>query len=326
MLRLCVASAVAMIATSALAQDQDLQIAMLLPGNIEDHGFMEAGYNGLLAIQKDFGAEISYIDQIKPEQELLEAALRKLADSGPDMVIAHGGQNSKAAEVVAAEYPEIEFVVVQGGVTGPNLSSYEVLQEESAWLAGAAAGMLTESGVVGHISGIRVPPGLKGRGAFHNGLMHSNPEAQFLTIFAGDQDDNALSERVAKAEIEQGADIIFTMLNAGRTGATDAMREAGVHQIGNVIDWTEVDPDVFIASAMANVSIPSVEAVRDFAEGDWKAGVVKSIGLENPDAVSLALSDDVPEDVTARVDELRQKIVIGEIEVSTGYDGPELDP
>lgn len=46
-----------------------------------------------------------------------------------------------------------------------------------------------------------------------------------------------------------GADVIFTMLNSGRDGVTQACREAGARQIGNVIDWTTVDPQVFVASA-----------------------------------------------------------------------------
>lgn len=145
-------------------------------------------------------------------------------------MIAHGGQDSDAAQIVAAELRDVQFVVVQGGVTGPNLSSYEVLQEESAWLVGAPAGLLTQTNVVGHISGIRVPPGLKGRGVFYHGLMHTNPEARFLTIFAGDQDDNDLSRRVATADHSEGADIIFTMLNAGRDGATAAMRGTRTRQ------------------------------------------------------------------------------------------------
>lgn len=315
-----------MLGDAAMAQDSDLSVAMLIPGKIDDHGFMQAGYDGLLRIEKEFAARISYLDGVKPERDLLAAALRELADKKPDMVIAHGGQNSEAAQIVAAEYPDIRFVVVQGGVTGPNLSSYEVLQEESAWLAGAAAGPLTQTGVVGHISGIRVPPGLKGRGAFYHGLMQTNPDARFLTIFAGDQDDNALSQRVAKAEMDDGADIIFTMLNAGRTGATDAMRGTRTRQIGNVIDWTAVEPGVFVASALADVGIPSVEAVRDYTTGQWKPGVVKAIGLENPDAVSLVLSPDVPATVKAEVDGLRDQIVDGRIEVDTSYDGPERQP
>lgn len=310
---------------AAIAQDdKQLEIAMLIPGKIDDNGFMEAGYNGLLKIEQEFGAKIAYQDNIEPKPDELAAALRKLAQASPDMVIAHGGQNNDAAQLVAAEFPDIPFVVVQGNVTGPNLSSYEVLQEDSAFLAGAAAGLLTKSGVVGHISGIRVPPGLKGRGGFYHGLMQTKPDATFLTIFAGNQDDTELAARVAKAETDQGADIIFTMLNAGRQGATDTMREAGAKQFGNVIDWTKIDPEVFIGSAIADVSIPSVEAVRDLSEGNWKPEIVKHIGLENADAVSLVLSDEVPGEVRDQIEALRQKVVAGEIKVSTEYDGPEL--
>lgn len=318
-------SAAILAAGAAFAQDGPPRIAMLLPGDIADNGFMEAGYNGLVKIRDKFGAEIDYIDRVKPEKPLLEEALRKLAAAKPDMIIAHGGQNNEAAKTVAAEFPDIAFVVVQGGVTGPNLSSYEVLQEESAWLAGAAAGLLTKSGVVGHISGIRVPPGLKGRGGFYNGLMHTRPDAQFLTVFAGDQDDPELAARVAKAEMDKGADIIFTMLNAGRQGAIEAMREGGARQIGNVIDWTRVEPGVFVASAIADVSIPGVQAVEDFVGGSWKPDTIKAIGLENPEAVSLALSDDVSQEVRQKIDELRDAIVRNEIEVSTEYAGPELE-
>lgn len=123
-------SVCALSAASGSAGDPDLSVSMLLAGKIDDKGFMEAGYKGLLAIHDQLGAEISYIDDVKPEPELLADALRKLASEGPDLVIAHGGQNNKAAETVAAEFPDVKFVVVQGGVTGPNLSSYEVLQEE----------------------------------------------------------------------------------------------------------------------------------------------------------------------------------------------------
>ena len=52
--------------------------------------------------------------------------------------------------------------MTQGLVQGSNLSSYDVLQEESAYLAGVLAALTTRTGVVGHMSGIRVPPGLKG--------------------------------------------------------------------------------------------------------------------------------------------------------------------
>lgn len=309
-----------------LLNDTRLKVSMLIPGNIQDGGFMQAGYNGIVKIGRELGAETDYIDNKKPELEELATALRELAKDAPDMIIAHGGQCSAATKLVAAENPDIKFVVVQGSVTGDNLSSYEVLQEESAWLAGAAAGLLTETNVVGHISGIRVRPGLKGRAAFSHGLAYTNPDATYLTNFCGYQDDNEISRAVAEAEIAEGADIIFTMLNAGRQGATDAMKEAGVYHIGNVVDWTKVDPDVFIASAVANVSMGSFNAARDLQDGTWEAGTINKIGLENPDAVNVPLNPAfVPQEVMDKLEELAEMIENGEIVVSTEYDGPEFE-
>ncbi len=309
---------------AAKVEPKQLFVAMLIPGSVTDGGFMEAGHKGLMRLQSETGAKVEFIDKVKPQKELLADALRDLARRGPDMVIAHGGQCSEAAKTVAAEFPEVRFTVIQGNVTGPNLSSYEVLQEQSAWLAGAAAGLMTKTGKVGHISGIRVKPGLKGRAAFAAGLAYVNPKAKFLTVFCGNQDDNSLSRKVALAEIKAGADIIFTMLNAGRQGAIDACREKKVRQIGNVKDWTASDPQVFVASAVADVSRAVSGSGADLAAGSWKPGVVKKIGLDDSQAVRLALAPDVPEKVRAKVEELADRIRSGEIKVSVEYDGPEF--
>ena len=310
------------------AQDEGapLRVAMLLPGRIDDGGFMEAGYNGLLMIEEELGADIRYIDQVAPEPEQLTTALRLLAMAKPDLIIAHGGQNSAAAAEVAPEFPDVRFVVVQGNVTGDNLSSYEVLQEQSTWLAGAAAGLLTESNVVGHISGIEVTPGLKGRAAFFAGLRTTNPDARFLTTFSGNQDDAALNREVAEAQIAEGADIIFTMLNAGRIGVIEAGQEHNVWQIGNVRDWYEVHPDIFVASAIANVSMAALHAAQDVASGEWEPGVIVKIGIEDANAVRLALSPEVPAEVSAELDKLAAQLAAGEIEVPTEYEGEDFVP
>jgi basic membrane protein A len=300
------------------------RVAMLLPGRIDDGGFMEAGYRGLLTIERELNASVSYHDRVEPRPELLEAALRELASTRPDLVIAHGGQNAEACRRVAVAFPEISFVVIQGDVSGPNLASYEVLQEQSAWLGGALAGLVTKTGKVGHISGIRVRPGLKGRGGFHDGLRATNSDATFLTIFNGSQDDAALAKRTARALIDAGADIIFTMLNAARPGAIEASRETRTLQIGNVRDWTEDAPDVFIASAVADVGRAVVRAGEDFAQGRWQPGRVVHIGLEDPAAARLAMSASVPSEVRARVDALGEEIVSGARVVATEYDGPEF--
>jgi basic membrane protein A len=155
LLQLGVGLAAAGLARPAVAQ-RPMRIGALFAGRIDDAGFMESGYRGLVAARDRLGVTIAWRAGVKPERDLLAAALRELAGATPDLVVAHGGQNNEAAKIVAAEFPNLRFVVTQGSVTGANLASYEVLQEESAFLAGALAGWTTKTGVVGHMSGIRV--------------------------------------------------------------------------------------------------------------------------------------------------------------------------
>lgn len=300
------------------------RIGALFAGQVNDGGFMQSGYDGFLQAQQRLGLSGQYIDKVAPKKELLEAALRELASSGPSMVIAHGGQNNGAAAQVASEFPDVRFVVTQGNVKAANLSSYVVLQEHSAYLAGALAALSTRSGVVGHMSGIRVAPGLRGRAAFAAGVAAIDSRIRLLSNFSGNQDDNALSKRIALAEMDAGADVIFTMLNAGRQGVTDACIERKTRQIGNVIDWTQRDPVVFIGSAMAVVSKAVFNAAQDLTQGRWQGGVVREIGLDDAEAVRLAMAPDVPQSVRERLAALTDDIRQGRIQITDRYDGPEF--
>jgi basic membrane protein A len=301
-----------------------LHVAALFAGQINDRGFMEAGWRGLERARAELGVKVTYIDGVQPRKELLTDALVKLAQSGADLVVAHGGQNNEACAEVAARFPAVRFVVTQGAVTSHNLASYDVLQEESAYLGGVLAALTTRTGVVGHMSGIRVRPGLKGRAAYAAGVRATNPNVKLLTNFSGNQDDNALSRRVALAQIASGADVIFTMLNAGRNGVTEACREKGAREIGNVVDWVQIDSKVFVASAIADVGIGVFEAVRDLQRQAFPAGVIRKIGLANPQAVRLTMAPDVPADIQSRIAKVAMDINSGLIKVPENYDGPEF--
>ncbi|WID95474.1 BMP family protein [Bosea vestrisii] len=299
-------------------------VSALFAGKIDDGGFMQAGYDGLKLAESRLGVAAIIEQGVPPKLEELAAALRKLAATTPLLVIAHGGQNNAAAKTVAAEFPNSRFVVTQGNVTGPNLASYEVLQEHSAFLAGMLAGLTTRTGVVGHMSGIRVTPGLKGRAAYAAGVRHANPDVKILTNFSGNQDDNALSKKVAAAMIAAKADIIFTMLNAGRTGAIEACREGGAKQIGNVRDWTLVAPEVFVASAFADVGRAVFNAVSHAISGHLAVGQIRQIGLESPEAVRLTMAATVPAETRARIETMAAEIAARRFEVPTEWQGEEF--
>lgn len=83
-------------------------------------------------------------------------------------------------------------------------------------------------------------------------------------------------------------------------------------------------PDVFVAAAIADSSLASVRAVRDLAEGKWQPEKIVKIGIDDPQAVALALSTNVSQEVKDKIQDLSRKIAKGEIKVATKYEGPEF--
>ena len=312
------------LSTRVLASSKPV-VAALFCGYIDDNGFMQAGYQGLQKAQRQLPITTHYMDRVANETQAQIAALRELAQQyKPDLLIAHGGQNTEAVMTVAKEFPEMLFALTQGAVTTENLSSYDVYQEESAWLAGAYAALMTKTGVVGHQSGIRVPPGLRARASYAAGVAYANPDVQLLTNFSGTQDDVALAEKITQAQAKAGADIIYTMLNKGRSGTTEACRALGIKEIGNVIDWVAQDPEVFIASAWADVGIGVFDACADLSIGKYEANKIIKVGLQQPEAVRLIMAADTPDAVRGKIMLYQQDILAGNINVKAEFEGVEF--
>lgn len=318
--------------TNVNSDDSELKenesvIRVLVPGNERTKGFMASGFRGFSRIKSEIpNVNVGYLSDLdESNEEILTNALRDLAKDSPHLIIAVGGQNDKPAATVSKEFPDIQFVVVQGSVQGENLSSYYVKQDESAYLAGALAGLLTETDIVGHVSGTTQQSGLDARGAFYNGLQSTNPEARFLTTFTGDMDDVDLNKKAAAEEIDAGADYIFTMLNDGRNGADDAIRvnENKVYAIGNAIDWTQ-EKEFYIASAIADPSIAVFTAAKDFVEGNFESNTIKEFGLDEEEVVNLSMRDTIPLEIQEKIEEIKGKILAKEIQVDTNYSGEEF--
>ena len=240
------------------------------------------------------------------------AAIEEVLASGPPLVVVHGGQGDAPVARLALLHPDVRFAVTPGSVTGANVASYEVRQEESAFLAGVLAARATRTGIVAHLSGERVRPGLLGRAAFVAGVQAEAPGMPVLTAFCGHQHDPALAHRWAGAMFDAGTDILFTMLDGGRPGAIDACRERGTTLIGNVEDWTLREPEVCIASAIADSVL---------AEG-LRSRILRSTGFHRRGGASCGEAATPSERLSRDRLQLRRGGGGGSV---TGADGPGAD-
>ncbi|MDR0226571.1 MAG: BMP family ABC transporter substrate-binding protein [Burkholderiaceae bacterium] len=298
------------------------RIAVALFGPPGQGSFNEAGLLGAERA-RTAGHDVTPF-WIEPSDEASRTAgLEQLCARGFDLVIAHGGQGDVPVASVLQRFAHQRFAITQGSLEHPQVARYEVLQGQSAFLAGVLAALLSRTGVVAHFSGERVRPGLKGRAAFAHGLQAGLPGTRLLTQFCGHQHRPALAARCAHAMADGGADVLFAMIDGGRTGVTAACRARGVAQIGNVLDWVERDPEVFVASAIADSGEAIVRAAEDAARGRLALGGLRRFGLEEPALVRLALRADVPAPVRACLEGWRQRLLDGHVRPRDDYGGDE---
>lgn len=296
-----------------------MRVAGLLFGPRGRGAFNAAGERGLLAAAEETGAELAIV--WAEDRSRRAEALSALCEGGYDLIVCHGGQAEQALAAVAPRFPAQHLAATQCRATPPSVARYEVRQEESAFLAGAFAGLFSRTGIVAHLSGEPVAPGLRARAAFAGGLRRTAPAVRLLSCFTGDQHDPAAAAEAVERFADAGADLVFAMLDGGREGATAACRARGLRQIGNVRDWT-TEGRVFAASAVADGGWACGKAIRDFAAGRFAPGAVHTAGLADPRTVRLSLAGDVPKAIRTMLEELSEAVTAGEVAVPEQWDEP----
>lgn len=300
-----------------------MKISVIFVGELHDSGFNQCAFEGVEQLRRTAGeVNIDVVSGIPYDPAAMAQSLYNTAAQS-DGVVFIGGQGNQVTPDVAEIFLDRAFAVVQGNVTGPNIASYDILQEHSAFLAGVLAARMTQTGTVGHLSGHRVVPGLKGRAAFASGVRHADRTVRLVTGFCGTQDDSSVTEAWTTGMAREGADIIFTMLNAAREGATRACRMTGTRQIGNAADWCTIDPEVFIASAVARIDLGVIRAISDMRKGLCTDTIVR-LGICE-EAVALSMGHDVPEPVREEIAGLARQIAGGKLSVDTTYEGSEFE-
>ena len=299
------------------------RIAVALFGPQGQGSFNESGHDGVLRARAEGNTvDVHWIAPLAAADRA--EALRAVCRPGLDLLVAHGGQGDAPVAAMHAEFPATQFVITQGSFLAPNVGSYEVMQEQSAFLAGVLAGLASRTRVVAHMSGEKVRPGLKGRAAFACGVRLAAPDCRFVTTFCGQQHDPELAFETTRALQREGADLVFAMIDGGRPGVTRACQELPIRQIGNVLDWVQRDPAVFVASAVADSGRGLAQAIADFAAGRLCGGKSVVHGLEQPEYVRLVVAPELQKRFGAVLEDWAQGVLAGSVVIDTDYTGPEL--
>ena len=292
-----------------------LMIGVLIPGSKSDKGWMESGYDGMRAAEKRHGdkVKISFIENVKFAD--MEQALVTLATKNV-LVIGVGGQTEASVRKVAKRFPKVKFSVVGGnrGTQDDNVSQYDVRQAEIAFVAGAAAAMLSKNGAISYVGGLEIPAIVNAGKEFGNGARYIKPDTKYFESYTGDFDDVAKSKEATLAAISQGADIHYHILNLGLRGMEQAAREKSTHIIGSYTNRCGSNP-LYVAYTITGVGYQVEYAIDQLVAGTWHAEF-KPFGLAmGPKASDIAICSGGTPAMLARLDEIKKDILAGKIKV-----------
>ena len=251
------------------------RVAMVTIGHKDNHSWAQSCFEGLNLIKDKFNAQVDFTDKIDGEHS--EAAIRKYAQSGYDLVIAASGAYIKAAEKVAKEFPRTKFALI---TTYPgnnrNLGAVAFRSGEVGYLTGALAAMKTKSNKVGYIVGAAYPVYKEEEALFRRGVKATNPSVQASTAFLNTWSDTDKATKVATDMVASGVDVLA--LNADEAGLAalkTVTQKPGVLVIGWGKDQYKLAPGKVLTSVLEDIPNLVLNAAVLTQEGRWEGKLYK---------------------------------------------------
>ncbi len=305
----------------AEAEDAPIKIALVLPARVNDPGYYNAGYQALLAAKETYGAEIAYQENLKPADA--EQVLRVFADDGFNYVVVMGGGNyDDQIKSVAADYPEMKFIIISGVFTQlPNIVSIRTSNPGVAYLAGIVMADMTQTNKIGLIGGRATPPSVADHVAIIAGARSVKPEIGILDVFTESFENPAVGKEAALAQIEQGVDFIYANANTTSFGVFQAAQERGIYAVGAATDQNDVAPNTIVTSTVYGMDTALRHLIDiDHSDKGWE----DKIYTLDMSMVNIApfhgLDAKVPAETKQKLEDARKAMQAGEITVPTTYE------
>lgn len=261
-------------AASGGASTASYKVAMVCDSSISDGGWGAACYNAMVSAAADLGWETAYADSVA--QSDYASSITSYCDLGYNMIFLPGNQYSDATVQVAKDYPDICFAVLNGAESLPtdNITSILPDADEIGYMAGALAGLMTKTNVLGFIGGMEIDTTKAKLAGYEAAAKSVNPDITVLSAYAGSFDDTAKGMELANGMISKSADVFFGDASAVDSGARQAIDtangsgEIAIYDIGQPADLLGQNPCVICSVVTDNAGMLKL-AMQDVEAGTF---------------------------------------------------------
>tara|TARA_R110002049_G_scaffold23781_4_gene84531 strand:- start:34827 stop:35819 length:993 start_codon:yes stop_codon:yes gene_type:complete len=288
-----------------------------------DKSFNEAAFNGATRWAEETGGTFAEIEMQSEAQR--EQALRRFAESGANPIITMGFAMADPLSTVAPDYPDTKFAVIDvSWLDIPNVRQISFAEHEGSYLVGMMAAMASKTGTVGFVGGMDVPLIRHFGCGYAQGVKAVNPDAKIIANMTGTTpaawNDPVKGSEITKAQISQGADVVFAAAGGTGVGVLQTAADENILSIGVDSNQNHLHPGKVLTSMLKRVDVAVYNAMK--AGEELETGTVVTLGLAD-DGVGVALDENnadlVTEEMKTAIEEAREKIINGEVEVVSYY-------
>nr|MCU0932563.1 BMP family ABC transporter substrate-binding protein [Serpentinimonas sp.] len=190
---------------------------------------------------------------------------------------------------------------------------------QDTYMAGIVAASMTKTNTLGFVGSFPIPEVLRNINAFMLGAQSVNPDITMKVVWVNTWFDPPKETEAAQSLINQGADVLLQ--NTDSTAVLQTAERNGKFAFGWDSDMSAFAPNAHLASAVVYWAPYYIQSIEELRAGTWETkrtvwGVKE--GLND----LIKISDAVPADIKAKVEEVKAGLKAGTFEVFTG---PILD-
>ncbi|WPO74806.1 MULTISPECIES: BMP family ABC transporter substrate-binding protein [unclassified Streptomyces] len=300
---------------------------LVTPDPVAQNEFLKLAVTGVRAAARAQGGSQKVFqssDNGSRQQNVASAV-----DAAPDVVALVGFEFADIVAQQAEAHPKQRFLLVDACTkkTYENVTCAVFREHEAVYLAGAEAGLLTESGKVGAVDVLDTPQFRRYSEPFAAGAKKVNPKVSARTLFVGGQspfNDAARAKDQAATLRSGGADQVMAAAAGGNTGVFQAAKDKGFAAYGVDANQCPGSPGVVVDNVLKKTDVAVEKGIAQILDG--KGGTTVSYGLKEGGMSLTGLEPGVAgskcliakpahKDVLTRVEKLRDAIVAGKLTV-----------
>jgi len=323
-------AALVVVAGGAASAQKVAEVGFASPEKPTDYGWNQQGYVGAKKAAAVNGAKV--LDATGSGYENVEPNLRRLAQQGADLIIAHASGYNSAAPAIAEEFkvPVVVWDAKASAVKKGLVSNVLTKAQEGAYLAGVLAAQMSKTGTLGIVVSASDENWFKQAGGYCQGARSINKSVKFKygRIGQASYADAAGGKRITQTVIAAGADVVFGMGDGSSFGMLQAVGTAKapagatkVWFIDVIGDKTKIDKKgVLLSSELWDFAPIYTRAIKAVNAGTFGTTYV----LDAKNGLSLLKTNKAPASAWAKVAAAQKKIANGSIKVTSTATEPAV--